>query len=84
MTKAIAFATAALALAACTAADGGDIGVVSGNADSVTVRATDGIDPRPAATAHCAKYGKQAARRVVTPIPDPDAAGTLLYPFACL
>ena len=81
--KAILFATAVLAVAACTAADGGDTGVVSGNPDSVTVRATDGGDPRPAATAHCAKFGKQAVRRIVTPIPDPEAPGTLLYPFAC-
>jgi hypothetical protein len=82
--KAILRTAAALAMTACTAADGGDTGVVSGNADSVTVRATDGVDPRPAATAHCAKYGRQAVRRVVTPIPDADAPGTLLYPFACL
>jgi hypothetical protein len=82
--KIIVLAAAAIALAGCAAANDTDTGVVSGNADSVTVRATDGVDPRPAATAHCAKYGKQAVRRVITPIPDEEAPGTLLYPFACL
>lgn len=75
---------AALALAGCAAADDYDTGVVSGSANEVTVRATDGIDPRPMAAAHCAKFGKQAVRRLVTPIPDQDAPGTALYPFACL
>ena len=80
----IALCALVLALAGCAATDDTDTGVVSGNADSVTVRATDGVDPRPAAASHCAKYGRQAVRRVMTPIPDEEAPGTLLYPFACL
>lgn len=75
---------AALALAGCaTKAPASDSEVVSGNADNVSVRAAGGVDPTPAAEAHCAKYGKEAVRRLVTPIPDHDVPGTSVYVFAC-
>ena len=82
--KVIVFATMALAMAGCAGADDTTPGVVAGDENAVTVRATDGVDPGPAATAYCAKFGKQAVRRLVTPIPDQNAPGTALYPFACL
>lgn len=81
--KVILCAVAALAVAGCTTAQSYDSEVVSGNADNVSVRAAQGVDPGPVAAAHCAKYGKEAVRRLITPIPDHDAPGMSVYAFAC-
>ena len=74
---------AALALAGCATAERRDAEVVSGSAEQVSVRAPDGVDPAPAATAHCAQFGKTAVRRLVTPIPDGNAPGRAIYLFGC-
>ena len=76
-------AIAALALAGCTTARSYDTEVVSGSANEVSVRAAEGVDPTPAAEAHCAKYGKEAVRRLITPIPDEHTPGMSVYVFAC-
>jgi hypothetical protein len=76
-------AIAAVTLAACAAAEGREAEVVSGSAGEVSVRAPDGVDPAPAAAAHCRQYGKTAVRRLVTPIPVGDAPGAAIYLFGC-
>ncbi|MGE5146093.1 MAG: hypothetical protein ACM3N5_05055 [Candidatus Eiseniibacteriota bacterium] len=83
--KVILCAVAALVLAGCTnAATRGDATeVVSGDANNVSVRAARGVDPTPTAEAHCEKYGKEAVRRLITPIPDQQEPGMTVYVFAC-
>jgi hypothetical protein len=81
--KVIVLAAVALAVAGCTATRTYDTEVVSGDADSVSVRAAQGVDPTPVAAAHCAKYGKEAIRRLITPIPDREQPGMSVYVFAC-
>ena len=81
--KVIVFATTALALAGCTTAQNRATEVVSGSANEVSVRAAQGVDPTPVAETHCAKYGKEAVRRLITPIPDQHVPGMTVYVFAC-
>ena len=77
------FAIAAIALGGCAAAESREAEVVSGSAGEVSVRAADGVDPAPAAAAHCGQYGKTAVRRLITPIPAGGAPGTAIYLFGC-
>jgi hypothetical protein len=81
--KGIVLAAIALALAGCPTARSYDSEVVSGDANNVSVRAAQGVDPTPVAAAHCAKYGKEAIRRLITPIPDREQPGMSVYVFAC-
>ena len=81
--KVILCAIAALALAGCATERPRQAEVVSGSANEVSVRAPDGVDPTPTADAHCAKYGKEAVRRLITPIPDRQVPGMSVYIFAC-
>jgi hypothetical protein len=81
--KVTIFAAATLALAGCAQTPNYDTEIVSGSANAVSVRAATGVDPTPTAEAHCAKYGKEAVRRLVTPIPDRHVPGMTVYVFAC-
>ncbi len=56
--------------------------VVSGNADTVSVKASYG-DPGPEATRHCAKYGKIAVLESVTGAWWRWVGGSNIYVFKC-
>ena len=80
----IAIFAAAAALAACAGTENRETEVVAGGPDYVSVRAAEDADPNPVAAEYCEKYGKQAVRRLVVPIPDHATPGMSIYPFACL